>query len=695
MDVSDASAKSETRRIIFTATNRVVFFCNKQKVYPSLPKLLLLENVEEMSNIETLIANAVKNAEITDFIMIVRGKCYTLISVEDFIKDITFGGQTVCDTLLNCWKSMGQFDGGTNPENGDDDECSCSDDFVKIHFPKGEGIKIITSEEYTKVPDSIYIQTVGSDKYKQVVVDEEGNVREMEMPDVPDIPTVDYPVIDGESKGTGIPIYQGLNTKKIGLATISSPGGTIDVTQLPNGGISLEVPTFGVKAFYVNSGYTGTSPSDGSITRPFKNFTDARTAIIGTGNILQPQYGGAKIVLQTNSSTAQNPTVNNIEIEFQNGSALTYTGTDTYIVDSEILYSALQAGTYGLTLGANGELPINLTMKISGEGTITRTNGLGLVRWWGARRNLSNSSFNYSWLYLAYKKTDSITLREWENLASLFTVDMVDSSGTTLQSKYGVAFKATTALLPTTPLIDVRYRNVSGATPVLSLGGQLEIVSISQTHLRLRDNAPVNGGEIKYSASPYRVAYNGSTENWGSWKVYLPHTNRNVIEVEQASSLFSAIKIDEHAGFGHYGYDSILKLDGYSPFNDNTDIDIVTNAYCNQVVNAFNLSDITLAGSKGSRINVKDGRAVVNANNNASTVNVYIPNSFINIRYDMPVFINTPNYNLVTQGTMASLKGKPVFTGFTSYVNLGAAQAGELKGAIYFDTTIDAFATVS
>ncbi|WP_374440642.1 hypothetical protein [Epilithonimonas sp.] len=254
-----------------------------------------------MSNIETLIKNAVDNAEITDYIVLVRGKCFTLILVEDFIKDITLGGDAVCDTLLNCWKSMGQFDGGSNPENGDNNPCDCTEDFVKIHFPKGEGIKVITSDSYEYVPDSVYIKPKGTDKYQQIVVDEEGNVR---TPEFPDFPEIDYPVVDGKSTSdVGVPIYDGLDTdKKIKILPVLSDTIMFSKKTTTEGKsyLSAEIPTSAddtIKSFYVNENYIGAG--NGSILRPYNKYTNALKAVIGTGTLINPQYKNVKINLQS------------------------------------------------------------------------------------------------------------------------------------------------------------------------------------------------------------------------------------------------------------------------------------------------------------------------------------------------------------------------------------------------------------
>ncbi|MDY3445535.1 hypothetical protein PG616_11880 [Riemerella anatipestifer] len=51
-----------------------------------------------------------KDISSEDFIMIVQDGCIKIISYEDFIKDISLGGFSICKSVLNCWENMGEFD---------------------------------------------------------------------------------------------------------------------------------------------------------------------------------------------------------------------------------------------------------------------------------------------------------------------------------------------------------------------------------------------------------------------------------------------------------------------------------------------------------------------------------------------------------------------------------------------------------
>lgn len=308
-----------------------------------------------MSNINTLINNAVKDIIFDkDYIVLIRDGCYTVISASDFLDYFVNGGEGVCDSVMNCWHVMGDFAGVHIDENGEGGECNFEyDTNPRIHFPKGEGIKIITSEEQAKVPDSIYIlaKETGEELYYElIIVDEAGNKRKQKVPT-----GSGGTITGGENSGAGgIPIYQGENADKIKIASIKSISGSVAVST-DQGSVNLEVPVIGgenldntenipdgrvnvftglgnknlkfrgfqftglvtkdlgngvieveykeaaditIKTFFVNAGYAR-EDGNGSILRPYKKYVQALKAIIGSGTILNPEYPNAKIIVQT------------------------------------------------------------------------------------------------------------------------------------------------------------------------------------------------------------------------------------------------------------------------------------------------------------------------------------------------------------------------------------------------------------
>ena len=44
-----------------------------------------------------------------DFVLITQGDCIRRVSYEEFIKNISLGGFSICQAVMNCWQSMGDF----------------------------------------------------------------------------------------------------------------------------------------------------------------------------------------------------------------------------------------------------------------------------------------------------------------------------------------------------------------------------------------------------------------------------------------------------------------------------------------------------------------------------------------------------------------------------------------------------------
>ena len=51
-----------------------------------------------------------------DYIMIIQDGCIKIISYEDFIKEVSLGGFSICEAWLNCVDGIGTFDNITAPD---------------------------------------------------------------------------------------------------------------------------------------------------------------------------------------------------------------------------------------------------------------------------------------------------------------------------------------------------------------------------------------------------------------------------------------------------------------------------------------------------------------------------------------------------------------------------------------------------
>ena len=526
-----------------------------------------------MSNIETLIKNAVDNAEITDYIVLVRGKCFTLIMVEDFIKDITLGGDAVCDTLLNCWKSMGQFDGGSNPDNGDNNDCNCSEDFVKIHFPKGEGIKVITSDDYQYVPDSVYIKPKGTDKYQQIVVDEEGNVR---TPDFPDFPEINYPVVDGKSSSDyGVPIYDGLDSdKKIKILPVSSGQINIQKKTTPEGQdyLDFDIPVSAdetIKQFYVNEKYTGGGSDykgEGSILKPFKKLVYAYEAVIGTGTAISPQFGNSTITVQSDCTVTQADlnsvdklknklSVNRTKLECTNGAQINLT------IDNHYPFSTSFLKDEAIAAGWQGELRLDFGVVSIYSDTIAGIFDL--------------ESYTGNGINLTASLKDVIIYNNYNS--QLFT-PLFDLTDPTKPIDYfGTQVKAQVNAVPNQyPIVYLHGFNAIGlgSTSI----GRLNIANSSQTLIKF-ENTTVSLDTLKLQRLGAYITVDSLTNRKPKNGIYRMEVVNSWVAIE------SILMDDETTGLG--GDDALIRyFDNNSYGGSNLTIrnGFVYNARCNKVL---------------------------------------------------------------------------------------------------------------
>lgn len=640
-----------------------------------------------MSSTKEKVKNAIKKIEITDYIMLIRGECMTVILVEDFIKDITFGGSAVCDTLLNCWKTMGQFDGGSNPDNGDDDPCNCNDDFVKIHFPKGEGIKVITDESKAVKADSIYIVPVGQNQYKQIIVDEEGNARTPVQPVIPEPPVIDYPVIDGENINAAstengvVNIFKQLSNKKLQFKGLEFKN--LKVTDLPNGNVEVAyVATVDetIKQFYVNEKYNNPN-ADGTILKPFKSILDALLAVIGTGTALQPQFTSTNVILQTSVSVTQSQ-LDNIKYSKLKG---------RLTVNSTRIFSENNS-----TINWFGNLTPFSTKFLKEEATANNN-------WTGSRYflldNITCFSNTVVRLIEIFTFKDSVDHRVYLNNISVNSITNAElytelqyTSSPSASNNWGDSFfenkvHVESSIPVTDAVIYIEGTNAITNLSNLSIKGYLSISFSNQTGIKMVNSTVIMDELRLYSNPTYRsVATTSSVQDRG--------IKSGLYGIEISNSwcyIPNGIKIDGDVPRSG-GLDSIIKYTGdYSFPNSTVNINgiYVHNEHCNSIFrlnqspkpvgytaptfvhDISNITgNITLSGKsiKGSIFNEQ-----------AELVTIGIDGSRIN-----GVKHQNISYVLLSSGDISFINGQP-FINLNYYDSQTSAQnAGLLPGSLYF-----------
>jgi len=505
-------------------------------------------------------------------------------------------------------------------------------------------------------------------------------------------------VIPSTPDGSETKINAGENVTVAGTGTVANPyiinsiviekeitSSTLIITE-DEVSVNIEIPetpSFGyLKSFYVNSNYVPTvdSPSDGSVIRPYISYDEAKSAFIGTGTITVPQYIGAVIILQTSSTTAINPTVNNLTIKFENNSILTYTGTDLYMFDTEILYPLIPKSS------PRNNLTIPLRIDITGEGQMTRTGGIGLIRGMGSNRGGVAIAGDYDSQIVIRGEINLIERREYP--PEVWDGDITDALDVPLEDSYGTPHKYSLTLLPTTPLVYAEYQGYSYGFGV-DTGGLLTFSTLVNTAIKAK-NTTVIAENLNFLVEGRYIATSSATKMVGFPTYYQPQPNRNMIELDNASLyIYDTLKVADQGGYTTTGVENFFKNINNSEYTGN--IDIFSNYY---IGTFLNLSDISNTNASFNLSNTYDGSKI------QTTGNYFIntplsPFSLTMLNSNISGFTNKTTspitLNINTAGTLSSFLGTPVISNIASYANDGAAAAaGLVANSLYFNTTNNA-----
>ena len=503
---------------------------------------------------------------------------------------------------------------------------------------------------------------------------------------IPEIPEVNM-----ANRGVdGVSLYEFFPIPKLHtFSKVFSKKGTVIIEKQEDGSVSWDIPSFDyIKSFYVNTTYTG-NDGDGSIIRPFRTFDDAVVAYKGSCGIENPGNKGAKIIIQSNTYTSVNPSINGLILELQNNSIFQYMGNSEYMFDTELIYPLIAKGSLG-------ELTKEILITVIGNGSIQRSNGKGIVRSLGKGRSVNILASHPNSQIIFGDSQSNLRTPELDDSTGLFTENVVYQDGRTLESDYGFPFKATTSntLNPTTPLFYAKYSNKNIA-PTLTIAGKCIIDSISQTNLSLGEEAQLAViGELSLDVNPSRVVYDGTFAGaYGVYKIYKPKANRNMLELGKNTYFSGKIKIDRVSGFGHTGWDSLLKMDVGAAI-DVLDADIYMLEYCAQIINANkDLTYINLGNGRSNIWYVPNADYFVNGNNNPTDLSIKMPATNVTSRN---ILKNLNSFGLITLGRMASINSKPFLTGYVSALdNADAILKGAIRGEMYLNTTTNSLTIVT
>ncbi len=515
------------------------------------------------------------------------------------------------------------------------------------------------------------------------------NWLEAQMPIIPPPIVPDYPVIDGISVGTGVPIYDGITNKKIKISSLKS--NTLNISKLLDGTVkidSINTEFDYLKAYYINSNYVPTllSPADGSVSRPFPTWDEARTKMIGTGTILNPENQNVTFILQTNASTALNPTINTLSIKFMNTS-LTYTGNDVYMIDSEVLYPLIPKDT-------NNEITESITLNIFGVGSLHRTTVGGYIRSVGAKRGSSITTNNPNNIIfrIGENENDTLYLEEFVNYPnSIWEGDVLKRDGVTLLGNdYNppIVLKWTTQVNPTNPLVYVKNNSFGSFTyPVLGKGS-LHIKTFVNTGLHV-ENTNINFNKLTILPYSYRISVVQGNAFVPSFPGVYEPKNAPAIYSKDVQWFLNSLYNINIGTFAFNGFDKFFKIEGFFTFHGST------NYHTNHYIKTF--ADLSTTTQNSFQINGLDKNSNLNSNinylinsNTVGDFNLKIPSTQLNVVKNISQNVVT-NVIPITNGTISSINNKPYLSGINNYVDdAGASVAGLLQNALYFNTTNNA-----
>ena len=505
---------------------------------------------------------------------------------------------------------------------------------------------------------------------------------------MPEPPIIDYPVIDGVSVGTGVSVYNGLNTKKIEISSLKS--NTFNISKENDGTILMDIINTDfnyLKSYYINSNYIPTSlaPADGSIIRPFPTWDEARTKMIGNGTILNPENTNVTFILQTSATTALNPTINTLSVKFLN-TQLTYTGTDTYMFDSEILYPLVPKDNLN-------EITESIYLNLYGVGSLNRTTPGGDVRAIGAKRGLSTttSNPNYIKFQIGENINDILYCIEYTNYSnSVWEGDVLNPDGITLLgNNYNPPdiLKWTTQINPTHPLIYIKGNNFATFSYPIKGIGSVYIQTFVNSGLHIEDtNLALNNLNI-IPSSKYISVVQGNTfvADYPGLGIYEPK-NAPAIYAKNTQLFINSILNVNTGTYPFHGFDKFFKIEGTFQLRGTVNYD--TNYYIKTFAdltsttqNYFELNGKAITANLNSRINY-----LINSSINGD-FNLIMPSTKLtevkNISQN-----NSTNVIPITNGTLSSINNNPYLSGINNYVNdAGASVAGLLQNALYFNTT--------
>lgn len=602
---------------------------------------------------------------------------------------------------------------------------------VSIDTETGDGEELFTEPE---VNSFLFKKLKSKDSSADVITDTDGNIDlSVNFPPFPEIPTIDYPVIDGQTTGAGIPIYKGLTGKKIDIASlysddfiitefengvkINSAGGgsssndwfidpyfvrpsNWNTPQNPKEQITYLSSMNMIDSTVYTNGQTVPVPS-GKLNDPFKTYEEyllkriygAGTPVTGPYSKVNPAYPTTIIQILNPVHTASDIEVVNTVYHLKNGSPLTYEGSREYAIDNAELFDNMPL--------IGGKIKFSSWCTIRGEGSIRRTNGFGLLR---HKTDKFKTNSTKQFMLELIGEGNGLYFIEWEN-DSLYHVITKEDGITQLTNGNAPCMGTTQA--PVTPLISIEGTNnnywsarASGTKIFINIKTQIGIHCFNEGCISsLVDNFmfQVNNQRIGYQKRLYGdgvsnimpgitveeqeiVNHSYHPNNTNGHVFYLPHPDFCVFKGDNIVSGLAAFRIEkistEANGFNNAAADSIIQLNNSQFINQTSYKDMGGGYALNflKVTGDFNQTVITNGTILPYYFNMVKGVT------GSEDVSVSFVNSSI---YPKNIKRNLSSLVIYTGGAISSIRNTPIMGQLPEYANNTDALVDLLPGSLY------------
>lgn len=453
---------------------------------------------------------------------------------------------------------------------------------------------------------------------------------------------------------------------------------SLKLTKNNDGSVSIEQPSeAGIKTFYVNNTYQPTAdfPSNGSISRPYLTFDEARAAVVGSGTDFNPENKYARIIVQTSGTVAENPTVNTLTIELQNDVSLTYTGFDAFVFDSEKIYNSV--GKNG-----SGGLQDEMFMKLVGNGIVTNFKGPGILRWDGSQR-AGVTTDKYSYFYIGEKTSDRIQFLESDTYS--WEGNQTKAGG----ESYGSDFKYSKSLMMTNPIVRCNYKNPSADASITVQAGELFIESLLNYNLRVDEEGRFSSApnaRLNVSLNAKRIPVDLIDERvTGKPEIYKPMGNTAFFYIAGVFNVYNLV-VPNYGTHSHVGRDAFFILAANASLLY-TSLKYSSNYHFNYFINDAGATEGTfiLNGIGGNNTGYVEGSFEYMVMTSKSDYRLVIPNfKFKSVENLVPA---ATNLVLDTEGSFSVINDNLINSGVKTFANDAAAKsAGLVRNMLYRDT---------